>query len=107
MSSCAFIHNRLPQKAIIQHRLNVLILNLLRDINVEFGVDMQRLGGTKLVLEDADASIEREFREKYSSACHGILRVGGCWDCSGFGGSVQTDRAPMNVVLMLWIMKIL
>jgi hypothetical protein len=47
-------------------------MNLLCYINVELGIDVQRLSGAQLVFQDANPCVERKLAKEDSSCVHKI-----------------------------------
>lgn len=56
----AFLDDGLAQAAIVQHAVDIVVVDRALDVDVELGIDVQRLGGAAFVFEDADAGVERE-----------------------------------------------
>src|SRR5690606_27301672 len=56
----AFFDNGFAQAAIVQHAVNIVIVDGAGDVDVELGVDMQGLGRAAFVCKDADTGVQRQ-----------------------------------------------
>lgn|SRR5690606_27381114 len=56
-----FLDDSFAQKAIVKNRMNILVVDLFLYLDIELGINMQRLSGTKFVLEDSNTGIQGEL----------------------------------------------
>ncbi len=70
------MHNGLAQTAVVQHALDVVIVHTARDVDVELGVDVQRLCGAAFVFEDANAGVQGKARNEDTASRHNELKAG-------------------------------
>src|SRR5690606_23875883 len=77
MATCALVHQRVAQFAVIQHGLDVIVLHFFGNFHIEFCIDMQRLCGAQFVFKDADACIQGElFKNNTAGEHRGVLKWG-------------------------------
>src|SRR5690606_658174 len=78
MFACAFVYDRMAQFAVVQHCLDVVVLHLLRNFHIEFGIDVQGLCGPQFVFQDADSGIQGELFKNNASGEHvkSVLKEG-------------------------------
>lgn len=89
-------------------------MNLLDDIDVELGIDMQGLRGAQLVLQDADMGVQSDLRKEYATCRHNQgfveyaeLYVGLIMDA----GEITYDTAivgggPAGASCALWLARL-
>src|SRR3546814_11550894 len=53
---------------VVEHAVDVVVIDAAGDVHVELGIDVQRLGCPALVFENADAGIQRQSG-KDDAAC--------------------------------------
>jgi len=68
----AFVYDGVAQQAIIQDCLYVLVMDLLIDVHVELGVDVQWLSGAQFVLENADTCIQGYLAKENTAGGHNV-----------------------------------
>src|SRR3546814_13879926 len=71
----AFADDGAAQLPVVQYGLYVLVVDLMRYIDIEFGVDVQRLGGAQLVLQNTDAGVKGKRSEERRVGKEGEVRV--------------------------------
>lgn len=73
----ADFNQRLAQLAVVQHGANVIVLDILRNGGVEFGINMQGLTVNQLVVQHADRGLHHQIVDKYTACSHGKNKVSG------------------------------
>lgn len=71
MCTRTFLDNRFTQFPVVQHAADIVVVDFVIDMHVDICVDMQGLGGTQFVLQNANAGVQREPGEKDAACGHG------------------------------------
>lgn len=77
----AFAHDDVMQFAVVQYGADVVIIDLLRDIDIDLCVDVNRLCAFTLVIKNADAGVQGDSGKYNFSGGHSGFQRGFWWNC--------------------------
>ena len=68
MTVGAFGNDRCVKRSVVQNATDITIIDWLVDINLYFGVNVNRLRGDAFMLQDTDAGVKGDARKNNTSS---------------------------------------